>query len=445
MCSCDWDEWFSYPTYKVVQVRDRYLGLMHYAFTLAILVYIVVFNVLLQQAFFEYDSVIGTISMSLKKPSSLTRTADYSYCRQHAGPPDDRVKWGENETLCEVWDPFDIVYPSDLGTEMFITTRVTRTIDHLACQQNDSCQDVYVSSSPSTVFIAGIEEYTMRVTHAAYASKFYFDDKDGTHLDQLYGTSNTMKGHFGEDVIDVHQDDIFSIGKIINATKYDLFQPAQTNETAWYLDEVTESLRHSGAVIMVDIRYSNVPPAPQIKIEPLSYKYNVFYIEGTEAKVMETRYLNETTRLLNNRHGLRLLFNQSGNIARLSFVVLLINLTAALGLLGVSVLIVDFVMLYLMPLRNVYGKHKFEKTAERTQMREQHNADEQNKHGELDEHNADTEANLAALRVQTMEGLLANEASSCAVSTELGSSSSSSASTSSVITSINNNVSAISN
>lgn len=44
----DPDDWFAYSTIKLVSVRDRYLGILHYAFQIMIFVYIIVYGLCLR-------------------------------------------------------------------------------------------------------------------------------------------------------------------------------------------------------------------------------------------------------------------------------------------------------------------------------------------------------------------------------------------------------------
>ena len=58
----------------------------------------------------------------------------------------------------------------------------------------------------------------------------------------------------------------------------------------------------------------------------------------TESKVVENIYINSTTRLLRNRHGIRILFIQSGEIGRFSFQAMLVEVRSTAldekGLIG---------------------------------------------------------------------------------------------------------------
>jgi hypothetical protein len=59
-------------------------------------------------------------------------------------------------------------------------------------------------------------------------------------------------------------------------------------------------------------------------------------LEQVEAKIIETQHINLTHRLQNNRHGVMIVFDQSGEIARVSPQQILIQLTTSLGLLSVA-------------------------------------------------------------------------------------------------------------
>jgi hypothetical protein len=61
----DWDRFFEYSTVKVVKMRDARLGILHYAFVLLIVGYIVGYTVVYRQRYLLTEVPVGSVRMSL--------------------------------------------------------------------------------------------------------------------------------------------------------------------------------------------------------------------------------------------------------------------------------------------------------------------------------------------------------------------------------------------
>ncbi|KAK3278794.1 hypothetical protein CYMTET_13291 [Cymbomonas tetramitiformis] len=89
------------------------------------------------------------------------------------------------------------------------------------------------------------------------------------------------------------------------------------------------------------------------------YKMKVNALRQMEYKSLDqelsTTFGNST---LVDRHGIRIVFEQSGTIGHFDFQTTLVNLVSALGLMAVGTFFVDTVALYFMSLREVYTKCK---------------------------------------------------------------------------------------
>ena len=86
----------------------------------------------------------------------------------------------------------------------------------------------------------------------------------------------------------------------------------------------------------MQIEYSNLEDGKP------TYTYRVTRVPGQEYKVMQpVAGLSHNSRSLLNRHGIKLVFIQTGRIGRFSFTTLAIQLVTALGLLSVAVTLVE--------------------------------------------------------------------------------------------------------
>eukprot|EP00479_Gromia_sphaerica_P008818 TRINITY_DN3519_c0_g1_i1.p1 TRINITY_DN3519_c0_g1~~TRINITY_DN3519_c0_g1_i1.p1 ORF type:complete len:79 (-),score=3.13 TRINITY_DN3519_c0_g1_i1:242-478(-) len=70
-------------------------------------------------------------------------------------------------------------------------------------------------------------------------------------------------------------------------------------------------------------------------------------------KFYRTFFVDSTTRLIQNRHGVKIRFIQTRQIGRGDFQTSLVQLVSALGLISVATLVVEYMMLYILPFSKV--------------------------------------------------------------------------------------------
>lgn len=78
----DPDLTFGYSTPAFVKIRDRRLGLLYYTLLILIALYIVVYQVIIQQGYRKEGVIFGTARLQLREPSQSFRVPDGSvpYC-----------------------------------------------------------------------------------------------------------------------------------------------------------------------------------------------------------------------------------------------------------------------------------------------------------------------------------------------------------------------------
>ena len=77
-----------------------------------------------------------------------------------------------------------------------------------------------------------------------------------------------------------------------------------------------ETYRSSGIVIVIVIEYKNV----QFEKDKFAYVYLPRVIDGNEYKAVESLYQSDGSYILKERHGIRLVFQQHGEIGKFSFI-----------------------------------------------------------------------------------------------------------------------------
>eukprot|EP01098_Paradermamoeba_levis_P013023 TRINITY_DN5832_c0_g1_i6.p1 TRINITY_DN5832_c0_g1~~TRINITY_DN5832_c0_g1_i6.p1 ORF type:complete len:220 (-),score=94.01 TRINITY_DN5832_c0_g1_i6:99-758(-) len=131
-----------------------------------------------------------------------------------------------------------------------------------------------------------------------------------------------------------------------------------------------ETNRYAGVLLLVFIVYDNTH---SFSTNNVRYTVKVREVKNTEFKSVEETYFSETTKRERNRHGVRLIFLQTGQLGKFQFQVLLLTMVSGLALLAVSTLIVDLLALMVLPQRKYYEKYKyydvdFEKLADQGEM-----------------------------------------------------------------------------
>ena len=93
------------------------------------------------------------------------------------------------------------------------------------------------------------------------------------------------------------------------------------------------------------------------------YWYTVDHVAESEFKAYEIirgAIGEDTPRTRNNRHGIRIVFRQVGEIGAFDVQTTMVNLVVALGLLGAATTMVDVMMVHVLPQKEVYAKAKEE-------------------------------------------------------------------------------------
>ncbi|KAJ3277611.1 cytochrome c oxidase subunit 1 [Borealophlyctis nickersoniae] len=130
-----------------------------------------------------------------------------------------------------------------------------------------------------------------------------------------------------------------------------------------------ETWRSSGLLISIPIRYLNKLGVTDTGSE-IRYRYIPAQVSGTEYKVIETQNNPNGSITYLNRHGIRIVFEQTGELGHFDFMQLLTGLVTALALLKVSTTIVELLMLSVLPQKLLYQKAKFEDTEDFSDIRD---------------------------------------------------------------------------
>jgi hypothetical protein len=115
-----------------------------------------------------------------------------------------------------------------------------------------------------------------------------------------------------------------------------------------------------GIVIMMFIEYSNTFSFDTHK---LRYRYQFEPIYSAKFKGYQTIVTkNISSRVIYNRHGIRLIIQQTGQLGVFDFQTLLLSLVTGMALMTMAAIILDYAIKYCRPLKRLYADHKFIET-----------------------------------------------------------------------------------
>ncbi|KAI8055994.1 hypothetical protein BDF22DRAFT_673168 [Syncephalis plumigaleata] len=322
--SIDLDDILAYDTFKVVHVRDRRLGGLYWFFNITVFAY-VIFNIVMDQKYnIKEAPVPGSIRISLQEPEGGIKTPDY--CRLTQG--------------CTYLAANQIIYPQGNDREVFITTRISRTIYTLpaGCDtglpSRPECMYTRGTKNATRIsYVADVENYTLMIEHSIRGKLTAVSERSGLLKGTLYESSDTVGGkarvikRFLNETTEPDVDgDIISLGELMSAAKLTLDAPSYAPGAN---RANGETQRSAGAVVVVVIDYQNQVRYPsQIK-----YGYWPSVIPGAEYKVLEVIRNPDNTVTEINRHGVKIVFQQSGTIGHFDPLTLLVNLVSAIALL----------------------------------------------------------------------------------------------------------------
>ena len=205
----DPDDIFGYYTLKMVKVRDRRLGLLKYFFYFVIFIYVVVVQLLKNQAYLFRAAPIGTVRFSMRIPansncgsefkvrescsmfdpaansarfgggggnnnccSKIPPTSELQYCHAFKG---QTSLPGTNRLPCILWDAISAKKAEQ--DSLLITTHVgiQRGQTVVAVPSGDppppaNPTQIWMNHMPmAKYFIAGVEDFTINIEHTIFA------------------------------------------------------------------------------------------------------------------------------------------------------------------------------------------------------------------------------------------------------------------------------------
>eukprot|EP01060_Flectonema_neradi_P007828 TRINITY_DN15541_c0_g1_i1.p1 TRINITY_DN15541_c0_g1~~TRINITY_DN15541_c0_g1_i1.p1 ORF type:complete len:515 (+),score=97.92 TRINITY_DN15541_c0_g1_i1:38-1582(+) len=181
----DLDDVFSYNAPRVVRIRDRKLGIARWTIICAILIWVIVWEIIINAGYQVKEIPHGIMTTTLRRGATESTTRP-SYCT-------DSTRSVAGALPCVWVDEIGVHYPNNEEYSMFLTTRITRTeVTHTsACESGFSIYNEignarsYSTENGNTCptptafnvlnkqdglnyYVGDIEDFTMMWAHAVY-------------------------------------------------------------------------------------------------------------------------------------------------------------------------------------------------------------------------------------------------------------------------------------
>jgi len=343
--SVDYDELLSYQTVKYVKIKEKKLGILHYSLELGIFLYIVIYTIVYQQRYLLSEAPYGSVRATMREPSAWIPANTLPYCLQNQTTVNNFTNYN-----CTYMRGTDVTFPPGLIDSIFISTRVKDTFYSVSPNcTNDlfdfQCAPSTTPSSTLRYYIAGIEKFTLYMEHAVFGrqnqilvSNFQCD---GTLIFRN-GTKQTMS--FNDPS---RTGDIIDVTTLINSAGVNSLNDASG---------VGSSYRYDGLLIVSVISYQNYVTKPT----SYYYTYENYAMPLQDVLTMQPSVNVPGGTMQRNWYGVRVLFMVVGSIGLFDFLTLLTSLVSGFVLIKLASVVVDILLLYALPAKRVYSRHKYE-------------------------------------------------------------------------------------
>eukprot|EP01088_Endostelium_zonatum_P013760 TRINITY_DN2857_c0_g1_i1.p1 TRINITY_DN2857_c0_g1~~TRINITY_DN2857_c0_g1_i1.p1 ORF type:complete len:457 (-),score=78.63 TRINITY_DN2857_c0_g1_i1:65-1435(-) len=355
---------FTYPTKQKTRLHDWRLGILFNLLTLGVFLYILIHPILLQRRFVLLETPVGAIEFTVVSPQRA-KLYNESWAQQYVIANSTDIPFcsgyiNRNQTAktpytlpCVYWTEELVLYPSLEQSALFLTTRVNTSTKTLRLNRNlptnftyntplgpdcsletPNCYYTTITNPASSNYVAIVDDFTIEIIHSFECSGFGIARNADT-LPGIYKDTNGKRVYAtnpGEYIGNADFNDKLRLSTILRASGVNLEDTTISNDGT--------SVRYNGIVLLMVFTYTNMDTVSDRN--DFRYSYTSTSVSGAEFKAVEDIYTkNYSTIAENNRHGVRIIVIQTGNIGQFDFQTLLLTLISGMGLLAVAVAVSD--------------------------------------------------------------------------------------------------------
>jgi len=390
----------SYNSVKLLRVDNPFLVCIYYTLVLAVLCYVIIYTIILQKGYQEYDTLAGSTMIKTKGVAyydnssaavpALVENTHNSYPRPH--PPLQKLSEsllqneiqtkfkqpssGLNTTNLIIFDANDLVIPPFIPGGLFVGTAIVETSNQTrsTCVGNDNTELCQAKGGTG-----GCQAGTITANGVATGS---CSDGGKYCLIQAWcplenDTTPLVFNQVKDWTIMIRVNGEFPKFNVLVSNAQAALQPGvnlfRISDIIAQTGNTYDGLKAKGALLLMSFKYDcDLNKAldqcqPQISIARLDQNNSIS--TGFNYRFTDKYHLNGVAyRDLTKIYGLRIVVSVEGRGGQFSMAVLTTTIGAGLALIGIATLIADLVMQYLLPNRQKFITKKFEEVDDRDQL-----------------------------------------------------------------------------
>lgn len=421
-------EWITdmleYNTIKVVRVRSKVLGGLHYAFMLGIALYIVLYVFIDQKHYLAIEIPQGLQRITVQDPCDPLSVKDectfpsftgaeshgqvclppkafrcphHDYCTTASTPAQDVHGGVGGKLKCRFWDHNSMVWPPGESGAMTIASRASlinqKLMDirllkngtqklcdaqtDMQCQWHPPVID-HKSYAKDDAYMGDLGNFTVRVSHSMWAPTFPIE---GNSAEMEGWLMKCKPGHDCSEDPDawmpikhlpptggadqLFMRDVFyaaTPAKGIGVHGPGLDMDAKSDACPRKCNGKDSTYRFMGLVLHVGIVYDNTGTVIKgSSPDNVKYQMKIFTKPSTIFHIqVVNRGTEKNKRVIHHLYGPRVVFGIGGKLGQLQWNNVIIQLTTSLAMFALATTLVDLLMLYVLPKRDKYYHVKYD-------------------------------------------------------------------------------------
>ena len=399
-----------YSTVKTVKIYDPLLATLHYSFMISIFIYIAVIQVVRNLGYLSFEPPIGSSRLSIQPPMGATHNdpddpgyeyaftpaSSLPYCSSYVPNTGSNTTKAKTQKDCVYMGAMEANFPVTGGSPFYISTRIRESNQTLYCREPSSSNDYVCDATykyacydsfeldtngckvdevnhpnsncwgnekyqecwaQRSYFVPDIEKFTLLLDHAVRTNNGVSADSSEMTgvLEYCNGTTITP------DETDEGQG-FFTVESLLQAASKEDNTCGLALDGPSVVASSTKSARYDGLVLQIEIEYKNTAQwTGAYAIGTIDYTMRTSVVNGTKSKIEEQFWFSyPDKRITRDRHGIKIVVVQSGELGAFSMTALLTTLTSSLALLAVATTGVDFLAMYVLARKHVYKNAKYE-------------------------------------------------------------------------------------
>lgn len=349
MVSIDWNDVLAYKTIHITRITDKKLGLLHYTCLLFFILLYIVWELLLNQAYYEITKPTGFTNTWIGGTDDYLNAVNEDPSPEYCDNPETDYVWSENwvyeNNTCRNLLPQEL-YIKGVNRFSFYTYTQT-SFEERECENGTYSCDTKVLASPNA-FFPHVEDLQLIFSHS-------FNTLWGYHKTNVETRILNSKGHKYYE-FDSGSSVGLSLNQWINVAG---FQLEDLNENSGGYGPPWPSFRLTGASVSLTFDYTNLHMFGSKPVCDLTVSLRKGAWGFLGANYRYTEYPNQY--IVDHGSVVNFEFIYEGKMGQFSFSALVQSLIGGAVLIGVSTAVVDFLASYVLSTKDSFREVKYDR------------------------------------------------------------------------------------